>query len=241
MRRQRTIFQSARNINPPDAIRVQSKWPGSAESGYAHAAIQIVGSGGREILFEIGVIETGPFFFLFVPPDQLLAVAPWLAVRTGRRAVINDAAIVRPYKSPAMSKQIFGCALICAITVPFRIHAAIDPRAASGRTIIFQILYVRNLLVIGNGPAVNFLQYVRSFRLAHFTFDWIIPCKRIQPGIARPQIILSFLFDTPPKVIHEPGLTARVARRINRLLAILQQSLGVGEGSFFFGCSCRWE
>jgi hypothetical protein len=50
------------------------------------------------------------------------------------------------------------------------------------------------------------------------------------PGIGRARELLP---DLAPEVVHEPQLGAAVGARLHRLLAPLQETLGVGEGAGF--------
>ena len=96
MRRQRAVFQSTRHPNPSNTIRVQSEWASPAQRLYTFAFVNICGNFRSDVLLIIGVIEARPLLLLCVPPDQLLALALRLSIRTCRRAVVDDAAIVRP-------------------------------------------------------------------------------------------------------------------------------------------------
>src|SRR5437868_2484188 len=108
MRGQWAIFQAARNIEPCHTIRMQREGPGSAQCGDSLSIAEIAGIGGRDGFFKVGNVESAPVFLLFVPPDKLLAVAPRLAIRTRRSAVVDDAAIIRPGKAPSVAEQVFG-------------------------------------------------------------------------------------------------------------------------------------
>src|SRR5690348_4358272 len=96
---------------------MQRKRSRPPEAGDAHTAVQVIGSIRREVLLVICVIESGPFFLFFVPPDQLLALAPRRSIRARRGAVVDDAAVVRPRESPSMAEQIFRLALVGTISV----------------------------------------------------------------------------------------------------------------------------
>ena len=50
---------------------------------------------------------------------------------------------------------------------------------------------------------------------------------------------LRFLFQPGPEVVHEPGLAARIPRRIDRLLVPLEQALRVREASVLLGVAGR--
>src|SRR5438105_14078452 len=55
--------------------------------------------------------------------------------------------------------------------------------------------------------------------------------------MTRSWILLTFLLQPPTEVIHEPGLTARIARRLDSLITILQHALGVSERAFLLSRS----
>src|SRR5579862_6628137 len=96
----------------------------------------------------IRIVESRPFLFVLVPPDEFFPLAPRLAIRPRRRPVVNDAAVVRPGEAPAVAEQVFWLSFIGAISIFFRENAAIDPRSAGGRPVIFQVLNVAQLLAI---------------------------------------------------------------------------------------------
>src|SRR5581483_5303399 len=105
----------------------------------------IVDSGGsirRDIFLIVGIVQDGPFFLLFIPPDQLLAFAPRLSIGTCRSTVVNDAAVIRPGKAPPMSEQISGIPLVGAVIAVLGIYTAVNPRSASCRSIILQVTNV---------------------------------------------------------------------------------------------------
>src|SRR5215469_2407040 len=54
---------------------------------------------------EVGNIEPRPLLLRFIPPDQFLTFAPWVAIGTRRRTVIQDAAVGTPGESPAVSVE----------------------------------------------------------------------------------------------------------------------------------------
>src|SRR6185437_11699448 len=98
MRRQRSVLQSARHKNPPLAIRLHDEWIHSGDR-ILPASIRPRPIRGR-LLHEIGLIVSRPLLLLLVPPDVLLAFAPRLAFRVGRRAVVQQAAVMRPRPAP---------------------------------------------------------------------------------------------------------------------------------------------
>src|SRR3982751_136259 len=102
MRRQRPIFQSARDPDPAHAIGMHDEGLVTCDGivAFGGAARLVVGG---FVFGEVGSVVAGPLVLLLVPPDKFLALAPRLAVGTRRRAVIKDAAIGRPRVSPAVT------------------------------------------------------------------------------------------------------------------------------------------
>src|SRR5207248_8249528 len=93
--------------------------------------------------------------FRSIPPDQRFALAPGLPVRARRRAVIKDARVFRPRKSPAMSIETFGFALVGFVLTGVWHDAAVDPAAARGRAIVLQRLKVFDQLAVVPRVHVN--------------------------------------------------------------------------------------
>src|SRR5579872_5238766 len=75
---------------------------------------------GSFVLVEVRNVESGPLLLLFIPPDQLLALAPGPAVRPRRATVVENADIAGPRKSPTMSEIIFRLPLVGAVQVFLR-------------------------------------------------------------------------------------------------------------------------
>src|SRR5262249_5091045 len=99
--RQRTVLQSRRHPDPTHARRQQNEGGASRQRLVSFGALIRPVTGGLRVR-EVGSVDAGPFLLLLVPPDELLAFAPGLAVRTRGRAVIEDAAVRRPGESPAV-------------------------------------------------------------------------------------------------------------------------------------------
>src|SRR5437867_11457148 len=113
---------------------MQRKWTRPAQSCDSHTAIQVVRRIRREVFLVITIVQPCPFFLILVPPHQLLALAPGCPIGARRGAVINNSAIVRPGKSPALPEQIFRCPFVGAIAPFLRKDSAINPRTTRGRT-----------------------------------------------------------------------------------------------------------
>lgn len=102
----RSIFQTTRDIKPPEAVFMQNK---SSVAGNRIKAALVSGwfKTWRFLHRKIGVINARPFALHLVPPDQFLAIAPRLAGRIGACSIIYDSAIARPGEAPTVAKIIF--------------------------------------------------------------------------------------------------------------------------------------
>src|SRR5579859_318838 len=69
-------------------------------------------------------------------------------------------------------------------------------------------------------------------------FGRIIPGEGVEPRVAWTRIARCLGLEPAPEVIHEPQFAARVTGWINSLLAVLQETLRIGECSFFLRGSC---
>src|SRR5688500_8866192 len=72
---------------------------------------------------EVRCIQTCPFLVLFIPPDQLFALAPRLAVGARGSTVIKEAAVRRPGKAPPVTVTSLRLALP-SFVFPFSRHDA---------------------------------------------------------------------------------------------------------------------
>src|SRR5437899_8031143 len=81
---------------------------------------------------EVRHIKTRPLLLVLIPPNQFLSFAPRTSIGTRGSAVIKDAAIGRPGKTPAMSQKIPGTTLVGTVFVGAWEYAGVDP-AAAGR------------------------------------------------------------------------------------------------------------
>src|SRR5579864_5483685 len=126
VRWQRTVGQSLRRENPASPIRVQDK---RFISGESLITLRVF----RRLIIrrfrprEVRDVQPGPLFVLLIPPNEFLALAPRLPIRTGRGAVIEDAAVRRPGKAPAMSPEVLGIPLVSAVLTRAREDAGVDP------------------------------------------------------------------------------------------------------------------
>src|SRR5439155_24652807 len=82
----------------------------------------------RWLLFgAVGHVEPRPFLLLPVPPDQLLALTPRCPVRTRRGAVVQDAAVGRPGKAPAVAVEPLRRAAVGLVYSGLGEHTGVNP------------------------------------------------------------------------------------------------------------------
>src|SRR5438309_24810 len=163
---------------------MQGKWPRPAERARSLPFCEIQGSIGWSFFFVVRIVQPGPMFLFFVPPDQFLTLAPGLAVGPRRRPVVNDAAIIRPRESPSMTKKVFGFSLVSPVATFLRKYAAIDPRSARGGSIFLEILDVLQQFAIRQRIAIDLLQDLRNFGLGMVAFGRVIPGERLESIVA---------------------------------------------------------
>src|SRR4051812_9474098 len=82
VRWQRTVFQSAINVQPTNTVGVQDEGLVAWYCGHALSVGEISGIVWSLVEDEVRAIKSRPFTFAFVPPNEFLTFAPRLAVRT---------------------------------------------------------------------------------------------------------------------------------------------------------------
>src|SRR5688500_4680079 len=82
---------------------------------FVATAVRVRNEIGRLAAREIRHVVADPLALLFIPPDQRLALAPWLAIGPGRGAVVEDTAIERPRVSPAVRVASFRRAAVRSV------------------------------------------------------------------------------------------------------------------------------
>src|SRR5215472_9717808 len=195
--------------------------PGAAQRFDPSTSVQIRRSLRGQIFFEIRVVETGPLFSFSVPPHKFLTLTPRFALGVGRGAIIDNATVIRPGKSPTVAEQILWIAFVCSIAAFLGKYAAVNPGTTSGCAVILQVLHVRQLLPFGQAVAIDLFENDFNIRLTVLALLRIIPSKCVQTRIPRPLISPSLLLQSPAQVIDEPSITAGVARRVDCLLSEL--------------------
>src|ERR1700730_1054960 len=73
------------------------------------------------------IVDTRPFLLLPVPPDQLLPLTPRRSIWTRRSAVIQDAAVRRPCKPPAVAVPPVGRAATGLVLSRLWKHPGVNP------------------------------------------------------------------------------------------------------------------
>ncbi len=120
---------------------------------------------GPLLFVEVGTIKPGPLLLVFVPPDQFLALAPGLTVRPCRRAVVQDAHVVRPRESPAVTQVVDRLTFVGNVLVFAGMNAAVNPTATGGGAVGLQVFVALKLLARGEVAAVDLLQNLANVRL----------------------------------------------------------------------------
>src|ERR1700732_31621 len=119
---------------------------------------------GRLLPREVGNIEPGPTPGARVPPDVFLSLGPRLAGRVRGGAVVEDAPVAGPRKSPLRIDIVVRSAVPPArhVLPRRRKDPRVNPDATGRGAIILQALVIRELAVIGDGKAVDLHQDLLS-------------------------------------------------------------------------------
>src|ERR1041385_1027600 len=122
VRRQWTIIQSAGDPDPAHAVRMHNE---RFIASYGIIALRIF----RRLVIrwfllrEVRSVMAGPFLLVGIPPHQRFALAPWLAIGTRRRSVVQNPSITRPCVAPPVSVATLGFALTSFIFIRRGHHA----------------------------------------------------------------------------------------------------------------------
>src|SRR3954453_13479012 len=220
---------------------MKREWPGSAQRICSLPLIKIAWRRRGHVLVIVRVVQAGPLLLLFVPPNQLLTVAPRLPIWARGGSIVNNAAVIGPCESPAVSEKVPRVAFMSAVSPLFRKDSAVNPRTASGGAVPFQIFYVPQLLPICNRIPIDFLQHFFGIGFCDGTLDVIVPRQSSESIIFGVEIVCSFRLWGQAQVIDEPQFTTRIAGSLCRFLSELQQALRVGESALFFGAASCWK
>src|SRR5712692_6486579 len=245
MRRKRPILQTLWHVKPAQSVFVQNKRRIAGNRFEAFRALLRLVLGSL-CLYETGDIDADPF--LRVPPHQFFPFTPGTSVRPRTGTIVNDAAITRPTEAPAMAEIIFGFPYICLVHAIATENAGVNPAAARGRTIVFEIgkaielrAVMRPTLAIDAAeehaigtrlrfglPAVYLSEHGFHFRLAMFVLR-IPPIERAQRFVDWIVRLLRFRNQSQREVVHEPAFGSAITRRIDRFLTPLQKPLCIRE------------
>src|SRR5439155_6408930 len=173
-----------------------------------------------------------------VPPNPLLALAPWPALGVGGRAVVENPAIGRPRPAPlelsAGSSRGIGLLTRGEVSVQRGEHAAVDPGGAGRGPVVLEIAEAGEVPIrLRRVVAVDVLEDLQRIRLAALALMGIVrvvlPDQGLEALIARQRGGRVELLEPPGELMGEPQIRAAVARRIRRLEVPLEHALGIGE------------
>ena len=150
VRGHRAIFQPLGDVEPGEAVVVEH------ERGVAPDGFQTDRAGRRRVAgrFRLGKIrhvETGPFAFFLVPPDELLALAPRFAIRLGAGAIVDDAAVTRPRETPAVTVGTVRLAAVALVDLVRAVAAGVNPAARRGAAVVLQSEVIVELTPVVRG------------------------------------------------------------------------------------------
>ena len=170
---------------------------------------------------------------LRVPPHELLALAPRLAVRVRRGAVVEHAAVRGPRPAPLGVVRALLPVRHAArgLVHPVRVDAGVDPAAAGGGAVGFELEIAVDGRTGGDVVAVDAPQDVfgRRLRPRPRALHVVAPVQLLHRLVARVRRRRQPLLDHPAQVVEEPQVRALVAGRLDRLLPPLDHALGLGE------------
>src|SRR6185312_5746379 len=97
-----------------------------------------------DVFLEVRNILAGPLSLILIPPHELLALTPRLAVRTRRCAVVENAPVRRPGESPPVAEIVVRLAHVGDVVSRFGMNTGIDPATASGAAVVLQFGVLAN-------------------------------------------------------------------------------------------------
>src|SRR6185437_10515864 len=169
-----------------------------------------------DVFLEVRNILAGPLSLILIPPHELLALTPRLAVRTRRCAVVENAPVRRPGKSPPVAEIVVRLAHVGDIVSRFRMDTGVDPTAAGGAAVVLQLGVFADEVSGVRAIAVDLANHGINLRLANRALGRIVPGERLQAGIAFSTGTFDLVLHAAAKVIHEPGFAAAIAGRLDR-------------------------
>ena len=186
---------------------------------------------GRLLLVEVGRVGARPLLLLRVPPHELLALRPRLAVGIGGRAVVEQPPVRRPRPRP-LERRV---ALLPVRLAPRRLVLAVarrrrsrsSSRTRSCRPALQQLVAGERLA--GRVPAVDLREHRLGARLLDLARRRVVPRQVEERPVLRILRVLQLLADHAAEVVVEPELGAAVVLRLDRLEVPLEQPLRVRE------------
>src|SRR6266404_50650 len=151
MRRHRAVLQTFRHMQPAKPVLVRNERR-VARNAIQSALVSRWPKRWRLVGWKIGDVDAAPFALRLVPPNQFLALAPWLTGWFRARSIIYNATIGRPDEAPAVAKIILRIARVRLVDFIRAEHAGVNPAAACGRTVGFQFSKSVNLWAVMRVP-----------------------------------------------------------------------------------------
>ena len=170
VRRQRSVLETLRHVEPALAVRLHDERVVAADG---LRAFRVVGRNvvRRLLLVEVGRVVPRPLLLLRVPPHEPLALGPRLPVGIRGRTVVQQPTVRRPRPGPFEgSRTLLPVRLLAGrLVLLVAEDTGVDPAAARRRPVRAEKLVARQRLPCGIAPAdllVGRLQHhVRGKRL----------------------------------------------------------------------------
>ena len=190
---------------------------------------------------DVGDVVAGPF--AAVPPQQLAARIPGVAVHVGRRAIVENAAVDRPGPRPfGVDAGRVGIAGVAAghVVAGLVVAAGIDPAAACRLAVVAQGGEADDLLALGEHDlarvvrigdvlgrvAVDFLGQLVGRRIAGI----LVAPVQIEDRLGkRAALLLIERLEAQVELRHDPGIVLGFAGRRAAGPVPLQPAAGIGE------------
>src|ERR1700730_10574298 len=221
---QRSIAKPDRDPDPSEAVPVQEERLVSRQSSIALGVLRrlIVRRLRRR---EIGNVEARPFLAFEIPPNELLSLAPGIAVGTSGSAIVKNSPVRRPSEPPSVAIETLGGPLVRPILAHLWKDTGINPTAARGRAIRFERCESRYQFMIRYDVAVDFLQDFFGNWLAMLAFNRIVPLESQKTRIPCARIALGLFPEQHAEMIGKPVFAAAIPGRFDRFLSPLEQPL----------------
>jgi hypothetical protein len=179
VRGQRPVNHTLGGEQPALAVGLHDERVVAREGGRA-AEIRVGAAARSAVEHEVGHVVADPAPLLLVPPDPFLPLAPWFAVRVGRRPVVQDPPVGRPRPAPlrlAPSLAALGHA-VGGVVDAAGVHPGVDP-APRGRRPVGAQLGVRRERLAGRRSGAVVAVDLRQHRLR---IGLAVLVDRIVPG-----------------------------------------------------------